>query len=102
MSVGFVAGPFYNPQTAALGITDNAPGSPQTVSLTATVINPQAQLSAINLNFGTQKVNTSSTAKAVTLTNTGATTLTTISIAIASTDPLDFLGTTNCPRSVSE
>ena len=101
ISLEFVAGPFYNPQTAALSVVDNAPGSPQTVTLTATVINPQAQLSATSLNFDKQKVNTSSASKAVTLTNTGATTLTTISIAIAGINHLDFLETNNCPSSLT-
>jgi hypothetical protein len=97
----FVAGPFYTPQTATLKVMDNAPGSPQTVVLSATVINPQAHLSATSLSFGTQKVGTSNAAKAVTLTNTGATALTITSIAIAGTNPLDFVQTNNCPSSLA-
>jgi sugar lactone lactonase YvrE len=101
ISVIFVAGPFYTPQTAVLKVMDNAPGSPQTVALYATVINPQAHLSATSLSFGTQKVGTSSKPpKAVTLTNTGATALTITSIAIAGTNPLDFVQTNNCPGSL--
>jgi hypothetical protein len=46
-------------------------------------------------------VNTSSAAKAVTLKNTGATTLTITSIVIAGTDPLDFMQTNNCPGSLA-
>jgi hypothetical protein len=101
ITVGFVAGPFYTPQTATLSVRDNAPGSPQTVALSATVINPQATLSASSLSFGKQKVNTSSAAKAVTLKNTGATPLTITSIVIAGTDPLDFTQTNNCPGSLA-
>jgi hypothetical protein len=101
ISVSFLAGPFYNTQTATLKVMDNAPGSPQPVTLSATVINPQAHLSATSLSFGTQKVNTSSTAKAVTLKNTGATALTIASIAIAGTDPLDFMQTNNCPGTLA-
>ena len=97
----FVAGPYYAPQTATLKVMDNAPGSPQTVVLSATVINPQAHLSATGLSFGTQKVGTSSAAKAVTLTNTGATALAITSIAIAGTNPLDFVQTNNCPSSLA-
>lgn len=74
--VGFVAGPYYNPQTATLKVMDNAPGSPQTVALSATVINPQASLSSYSLNFGKQSVGTTSAAQTVTLTSTGATSLT--------------------------
>jgi hypothetical protein len=38
--VVFVAGAFYTPQTATLNVNDDAPGSPQKVSLTASVIKP--------------------------------------------------------------
>jgi hypothetical protein len=101
IAVGFVAGPFYNPQTATLSVRDNAPGSPQTVALSATVINPQATLSASSLSFSKQKVNTGSAAKAVTLKNTGATALTINRIAIGGTNALDFTQTNNCPGSLA-
>jgi phosphotransferase system HPr-like phosphotransfer protein len=41
ITITFVAGPFYTPQTATLEIMDNAPGSPQPVTLSATVLAPQ-------------------------------------------------------------
>jgi sugar lactone lactonase YvrE len=41
ITIAFIAGPFYTPQTATLEIKDNAPGSPQPVTLTATVLAPQ-------------------------------------------------------------
>jgi hypothetical protein len=41
ITIAFVAGPFYTPQTATLEIMDNAPGSPQPVALSATVLEPQ-------------------------------------------------------------
>ena len=41
ITIGFVAGPYYTQQTAILEIMDNAPGSPQPVTLTATVLIPQ-------------------------------------------------------------
>jgi hypothetical protein len=100
ISVTFVAGPFFNPQTATLSIMDNAPGSPQKVSLTALVIDPRSQLSVTSWNFGTQKENTSSAAKPVTLTNTGLTALTIDNIAIAGKNPTDFTETNNCPSSL--
>jgi hypothetical protein len=79
-----------------LYVADNAYGSPQTVALSATVIDPQAWLSATSLSFGTQTVNTSSAAKTVTLKNSGATPLTINSIAIAGADPNDFKQTNAC------
>ena len=81
ITVAFVAGPYYTQQTATLSIMDSAPGSPQTVALSALVINPQASLSATSLSFGTLTVNTSST-KTVTLKNTGTTPLLSIGLAI--------------------
>jgi predicted Zn-dependent protease with MMP-like domain len=41
ITISFVAGPYYTPQTATLEIMDNAPGSPQPVMLSATVLIPQ-------------------------------------------------------------
>ena len=68
--------------TATLTITDSAAGSPQSVPLTAQVIDPQATLSTYSLNFGTQKEHTAST-KTVKLTNTGYTPLSLTNIAIS-------------------
>jgi hypothetical protein len=56
---------------ATLVVTDSAAGSPQSVPLTATEINPEASLSSYELNFGTQKVKTTSGMKAITLSNPG-------------------------------
>jgi hypothetical protein len=64
----------YSP-TATLAINDNAPGSPQMVPLSATVINPEASVSPKFLNFGIQQVGTTSPPKTVTLTNSGTTPL---------------------------
>jgi hypothetical protein len=41
ITIAFVAGPYYTPQTATLEIMDNAPGSPQPVTLSALVLTPQ-------------------------------------------------------------
>jgi hypothetical protein len=75
IDVAFLAGPDYAPQTAILKVVDSAPGSPQEVFLSATVINPVATLSNCNLNFGKETVGNTSAPKTVTLTNTGATLL---------------------------
>jgi uncharacterized repeat protein (TIGR01451 family) len=56
-------------------ISDNGPGSPQIVPMVASVINPIPSLSALALNFGTQKDGTISAAKTVTLKNIGTTPL---------------------------
>jgi hypothetical protein len=102
MTVTFIAGPFYNPQTAVLSVNDNAPGSPQTVTLTAQVINPRPQLSASSLSFGTVKTGTPSAAKAVVLTNAGTTPLSITNVAIAGANPGDYsITSNNCPASLA-
>jgi hypothetical protein len=61
------------PRTAALTITDNAAGSPQSVPLSGVGVTsgPNATLSAKSLTFATQLVGTTSPERAVTLTNWG-------------------------------
>lgn len=100
MTVTFIAGPFYTPQTATLTINDSSPGSPQSVPLTATVINPRVGLSASSLNFGTHKVGTS-TATTLKITNVGATDLSITNVTIKGADPLDFSAPNTCPATLS-
>jgi hypothetical protein len=95
MTVTFIGGPFYTPQDATLSISDSSYGSPQTVPLTATVIDPVAQFSATSLSFGTEKSGTGSSKKSITLTSAGGTSLSVTSIAISG-DPKDFTETDNC------
>ena len=99
IEVAFVAEPYYNsPQTAMLSVVDSAPGSPQAVFLSATVINPQAWLIPFGLSFGKQSVG-SSTTKSVTLKNTGATPLSILSISTAGKNSPDFSESSTCPLS---
>ena len=101
MTIAFVAGPYYTQQTATLSVMDSAPGSPQMVALSATVINPQATLSTNSLNFGNQKTGTPSTARTVTLKNTGATTLTINSVMVTGANPGDFPILSGCGSSLT-
>ncbi len=71
-------------QSAILTIVDSASSSPQTVTITATVIDPEASPSPSSLNFGTVKKGTTSATKTVTVTNTGLTTTTITSAASSS------------------
>jgi hypothetical protein len=103
ITIGFYAGAYYNtPQTATLNIVDNAPGSPQPVALTATVIDPLASFSPTSLNFGTIKHNTSASLT-VTLSNPGATPLifSGNGISIQGTNASYFTQTNNCGSSVA-
>jgi hypothetical protein len=96
MVVTFVAGPFYTPQTATLTIKDNVPGSPQTVPLTATVINPVATFNPTSLSFGTVKSPTGTSTKSITVTSAGGTALSITNLAISGKIAGDFTPSTNC------
>ena len=69
-------------QSATLVITDSAAGSPQSVPLTGTPINPRASLSTFDLDFASQKVGSTSSPMTVTLENTGTTPLNLKAISI--------------------
>ena len=83
-------------RTASLSVTDNAPGSPQNVSLSGTGVAPSVQLSPASLTFATQLVGSASPSQAVTLTNTGTATLNVSTISFTGNDPADFLETNTC------
>jgi hypothetical protein len=81
-----------------LSVADNAPGSPQTVALSG--LGTLITFSPIGINFGNQKVGTSSSPVTVTLSNQGAITLKISQIGIGGTNPSDFSQTNNCGSSL--
>ena len=85
-------------RTASVSIADNAPGSPQTVSLTGT--GTAVSVSPTSLSFGNQTVGTTSAAQTVTVRNLGTTTLTGITISDTGTNAGDFNETTTCGTSL--
>ena len=93
------------PESAALGVSDNASGSPQMVSLSGTgsttIGAPIASLSPPAVAFGNQNVNTTSQAQTVTLSNSGNAALSINSITITGTNSGDFAQTNNCGTSVA-
>jgi len=88
------------PLSGSISITDNAPGSPQSVPLSGT--GTFVQLTPTTLNFGTQPVNTTSVPKYITLVNKGDATVnfTGTGISITGADPGDFAQQNNCGTSV--
>src|SRR5208337_1747268 len=96
----------FTPTTAgALGATlqvvDNAPGSPQSVSLSGagtspTTPQPQVSLSSSSLGFGSQTQGTSSTPQVITLTNSGNAALHVSGVALGGSAPKDWSETTTC------
>jgi C1A family cysteine protease len=78
--------------TAALTVTDNATGSPQSVSLTGTATAPPTvSLSTATLAFGNVAVNTESVYQGFTVTNTGTSPVTFSSVALTGTNKSQFL-----------
>ena len=83
----------------AVSVTDNAPGSPQTVPLKGT--GTFVQLVPTKLNFGSQPVGTRSLARKITLTNKGNSAVKITGIAITGADAGDFAETNTCGKSVA-
>jgi hypothetical protein len=83
--------------TAALSLTDNATGSPQSVTLTGTGTasgsggnSPSVSLSSTSLSFGSEPAGMTSAAQTVTLSNTGSAALSISSVAVGGTNPSEF------------
>jgi hypothetical protein len=81
----------------AITITDNALGSPHTVSLTGNGTVPAVTLSPTGLSFGNQALGTTSAAKPVKLTNSGQAPLTITSISTSG----NYAQTNNCVSPVA-
>jgi len=88
------------PRSASLIITDNASGSPQTVSLSGTGVAPATtiSLSASSLTFGQENMWATSAAQTVTLSNTGNGSLSISGISIVGPN---FAQTNTCGSSVA-
>jgi hypothetical protein len=87
------------PLEGSVSVSDNAPGSPQGVTLNGT--GTYIQLKPASLNFGTQPVGTTSLAKKITLTNKGDVTVNITDISITGTDAGDFAQTNTCGATVA-
>lgn len=99
ITVFFFAGNVGNPN-ATLNLYDNAAGSPQQVSMTATVINPIPSYNPPTVHFGSVHVGNHST-KNVTLTNIGTTDLDVSNVSITGQDAGDFSANSGCPGSLA-
>ena len=83
----------------SVSITDNAPGSPQQITLTGT--GTFVQLTPATVNFGSQPVGTTSLPKRITFTNKGSVPVNISSISITGTNVTDFVETNTCGSSVA-
>jgi hypothetical protein len=92
----------FTPSTAGawlgtLSISDNASGSPHTITLAGTGTTAALIVSTSNLVFAGQRIGTTSAAQSVTISNVGAATLTLSSINTTG----DFAQTNTCGGSLS-
>jgi hypothetical protein len=85
--------------TGALSITDNAPLSPQTVSLKGT--GTYVQFNPVSFNFGNQPVGTKSLPKKITLSNKGNVPVSITKISLTGANAADFSETNTCATRVA-
>ena len=82
---------------ASLNVTDNAPDSPQTVTLTGTAVGASIDLSPMSINFPPQYVGTSGLPQTVVMTNTGNAEL---SVNSVTTSVADFGTLSTCTNAI--
>ena len=93
-----VAGPL----SASVEVTDDAPGSPQSATLSGTgTAAPVATFSTTTVMFAAQGVGTQSAAQMVTLTNTGTAVLNIEGVSITGANASDFTQTNDCVASMA-
>ena len=90
-------------RSATITINDDAPDSPQNISLTGTGIASQsgATLSSSLVSFPATTQGVASPSQTITLTSSGTTALHIASVVLAGTSPSDFVMTTTCSGSYS-
>src|SRR5258708_289260 len=83
--------------SATLSVTDNAAGAPHKVTFTVYgTVAPTMKLSTTSITFPTTLHGTTSAASTITLTNGCTSTVTLSSIALAGTNPTDFVELNTC------
>src|SRR5690349_7296554 len=88
-------------RTATLNISDNATGSPHTISLSGTGTFPGISANPTSLDFGNQLVGTPSNSKLITITNTGTANLVVSNVALTGGNSGDFAASTQSPLPVT-
>jgi hypothetical protein len=86
-------------RTGNVTVTDNAMPNQQIISLSG--VGTVVSLSTSQLNFGTQKVGTSSSPATITLKNTGSTMLHLTGIALGGTNRVDFADRNTCQTGIA-
>ena len=92
--------PTINTRTGTVSVVDNAPASPQTVTLTGT--GTYVSWTPASVSFGSQTVGTSSAPQNITFTNNAKTALTIKSITITGANNSSFTQTNSCGTSLAK
>jgi hypothetical protein len=85
--------------TGSISLTDNAPGSPQSITLNGTAT--AVQLGPRSASFGIQPVGTTSTSVTFQLASKSNSTITITGVNLTGANPGDFVQTNNCGGSVA-
>jgi hypothetical protein len=89
-------------RTASLVITDNATGSPHSVTLVGTGTAPAISVNPETVVFANQRVNTASAGSPLSITNTGTADLVLTSVTLAGTNAADFVvGSLSLPITIT-
>jgi hypothetical protein len=91
------------PLTAAVTVTDDGAGDPESITMTGTGVSsgPNVTLSSTSLTFPTELVGVVSAPQPVTLTNYGASALSISSVSVTGAERNEFGGTTTCYKSLA-
>jgi hypothetical protein len=84
-------------------ITDSAPGSPRTITLSGTGVAaaaPGVNLTPTSLTFASQALGSTSVAQNINLTNSGEANLSITGITVTGANPGDYAQTNNCPATL--
>jgi hypothetical protein len=81
-------------QKGTLTVTDNSPGSPQTVALSG--VGTVISFAPSSVNFGKQLSGTSSAPQIITMTNVGSASVSITKMGLAGSQPSNFSQTNNC------
>jgi hypothetical protein len=88
-------------RTASVSVTDDAPGTPHTVSLTGSGTAPAVTVTPATLSYGSQSVGSTSAAQSTTVKNVGTAPLAISGISLGGANPGDFGQTNTCQATLA-
>jgi hypothetical protein len=83
-------------RTASLNVNVSAPATSKSVSLTGNTVQPSLGVTPASIAFGSQAINTTSAAQAITVTNTGTVAVAFNSVTLGGNNPGSFVLSNSC------